>query len=76
MNDDIQSVIRARDHLAEMYKDSEARLEKALDVLEEIANHGIDYPPEKYNDDEEWFRACFHRFQRWARVAIQTGQTE
>ena len=67
MTDDIESVIRARNHLSEMYADSERRLTKALNALSLIEGHGIDYPPEKYNNEEEWFRACFHRFQKWAR---------
>ena len=36
-NNDLTSVIRARDHLAEMYQDSERRLSSALDALHRIS---------------------------------------
>jgi hypothetical protein len=42
MNDDIKSVIRARDQLASMYADSESRLTAALNDLESAFAGGYD----------------------------------
>ncbi len=42
MSEDLQSVIRSRNQLAEMYTDSEARLEAALEEIEVAFRAGYD----------------------------------
>ena len=69
MNDDLESVIRARDHLAGMYEDSEKRLTAALE-----ANECLLIGIQACAVPHEGERQVLQEAVEMARACVQTGQ--